>query len=413
MCGGLTIPWDLIRWTAVQYQRLLEVQLDGVSPSTERLRSTKGPFLITAIEEARKEMSETLSILVVLCRHRSGKASDERDRVYALLGLSRSRFKSLNIRPRYDLEPRIVYHEVAVAILMTERNLNILSVTCSRTASELSKRPKLPSWVPDWSQVPQVKPLLEMSPRWRTHLAAEPDHDVWEPTFSEDLRLIKIQGFHVDAIDQAVSIPMNEDELDGRQMSFFEFHLRRARRLKGRETTSRALDGILDIQHAQPYKGSGLSRAAIAQEVLCAAYREIGADEAFARQRRQHQITGRLHIMSQFVPIYLLLSVWMALSTWFASKVGHRRPVSSREPDFPASDRSAGRLAFKTRDGYIGMGPADARVGDPITLCKGSKMPLILRKRSTTFELIGDCYVLGIMRGERWDATCCEEMWIE
>jgi hypothetical protein len=68
----------------------------------------------------------------------------------------------------------------------------------------------------------------------------------------------------------------------------------------------------------------------------------------------------------------------------------------------------------RAKDGYVALVPFAAEVGDAIMLVKGSRVPLIFRRKSiTTWELIGSAYVPGLMKGERWDEGRCETVKIE
>ncbi|PMD57267.1 uncharacterized protein K444DRAFT_483861, partial [Hyaloscypha bicolor E] len=63
-----------------------------------------------------------------------------------------------------------------------------------------------------------------------------------------------------------------------------------------------------------------------------------------------------------------------------------------------------GRRFFVTKKGYFGIGPAELEEGDEIYILAGGKVPLVLRplpeSQPNTFELVGDCYVHGVMDGE-------------
>ncbi|KAF2416989.1 hypothetical protein EJ08DRAFT_600272, partial [Tothia fuscella] len=67
-----------------------------------------------------------------------------------------------------------------------------------------------------------------------------------------------------------------------------------------------------------------------------------------------------------------------------------------------------------TSDGRLGLGPARVQPDDEVWLLPGSRVPFVLRKTSCvttshltsrTYELVGECYVHGIMHGE----ACSEE----
>ena len=65
---------------------------------------------------------------------------------------------------------------------------------------------------------------------------------------------------------------------------------------------------------------------------------------------------------------------------------------------------NADRRLFATDRGYIGLGPAEMQKGDHVYILSGGNLPYLLRPvprpRPRTFELVGDCYLHGIMYGE-------------
>ena len=61
------------------------------------------------------------------------------------------------------------------------------------------------------------------------------------------------------------------------------------------------------------------------------------------------------------------------------------------------------RRLFFTQEGYIGLAPKGAKVGDEIYLLFGAEVPYVLRRKGDdlqTFEVVGECYCHGIMEGE-------------
>ena len=53
-----------------------------------------------------------------------------------------------------------------------------------------------------------------------------------------------------------------------------------------------------------------------------------------------------------------------------------------------------------TRKGFVGLVPGDAAEGDVICVFIGVKVPFVLREDEDGYQLLGDCYVHGIMEGE-------------
>lgn len=65
------------------------------------------------------------------------------------------------------------------------------------------------------------------------------------------------------------------------------------------------------------------------------------------------------------------------------------------------------RRLFMTNEGYIGIGPAHMQTGDSVNILSGCSVPVVLRELGdmSYYQLIGDCYVDGMMDGE----ACREE----
>ena len=55
---------------------------------------------------------------------------------------------------------------------------------------------------------------------------------------------------------------------------------------------------------------------------------------------------------------------------------------------------------FETVNGLIRWVPSIALPGDKIAILFGCDMPLVLRTRSGKYEVIGGCFVDGLMNGE-------------
>ncbi|UKZ65385.1 uncharacterized protein TrAtP1_006578 [Trichoderma atroviride] len=91
-----------------------------------------------------KSMQRT-DLLTLLRSFGHRKATDNRDRVYALLGLCSD---VVAIRPNYLLNEAEVYTAAVLAIIRSTRSLSIMCGDYSRKASQ-----DLPSWVPDWGTI--------------------------------------------------------------------------------------------------------------------------------------------------------------------------------------------------------------------------------------------------------------------
>jgi hypothetical protein len=64
----------------------------------------------------------------------------------------------------------------------------------------------------------------------------------------------------------------------------------------------------------------------------------------------------------------------------------------------------------RTEKKYYALIPQIATIGDAVMMVKGSSAPLVFRKKSTDWKLIGHAYVPGLMKGEQWDEGKCEKI---
>ena len=67
------------------------------------------------------------------------------------------------------------------------------------------------------------------------------------------------------------------------------------------------------------------------------------------------------------------------------------------EFSFAMTEICAGRRLFGTTKDNLGLGPSEARVGDVICFLGDTPTPFVLRPRDSYFELIGECYVCGLV----------------
>lgn len=60
-----------------------------------------------------------------------------------------------------------------------------------------------------------------------------------------------------------------------------------------------------------------------------------------------------------------------------------------------------GRRLFMTSKGYMGLGPAAAKVDDKVCMFSGGQVLYVVRgRKDPRFEFVGECYVHGLMDGE-------------
>ena len=159
-CGTKSIEWD----------SLMHLVIHTPDPNHARLRALlqkSGAAALVSQREATREAHramgfelESRSFLKLLIDFRAFKATDPRDKVYALLGLA-SMSRDLTFPPidYSDTKPvREVFCEIALAIIENTRDLGVLCLTHS--SSDFN----LPSWAPDWTTQPEAYEFFD--PTW-------------------------------------------------------------------------------------------------------------------------------------------------------------------------------------------------------------------------------------------------------
>jgi hypothetical protein len=58
------------------------------------------------------------------------------------------------------------------------------------------------------------------------------------------------------------------------------------------------------------------------------------------------------------------------------------------------------RRLFTTANGNVGLGPQAIREGDSLCILSDSRLPIMLRQSDTEWNVIGPCFVYGVMHGE-------------
>lgn len=132
--------------------------------------------------------------------------------------------------------------------------------------------------------------------------------------------------------------------------------------------------------------------------------------EAFARTIRLFQTSARLRVDR----LRALSNITLALTTLdFAARLlrGKSRPTD--EDWIYCSQAMGNRRMVTTARGYIGLVPRIAQCGDFIALFEGGSVPLVVRPVRGKWKLLGESYMHGIMRGEAFDESRSETMWIE
>ncbi|KAI1313264.1 heterokaryon incompatibility protein-domain-containing protein [Xylaria venustula] len=362
--------------------------------------------IVTGIDLERKAMHQKIptTLLQALLRHRMSLATDNRDKIFALLGLCTHE----TFQADYHLSTEEVYKRFTTSYICQHHSLDIITAPNDPITHQ---PPGKPSWVPDWSSVDVASPLA-----LRTQLFPEVEYQAtmnskWTPAFLEDGNILKVEAQFLDdvAILGVVRKPFRPNKLD--MNALFS-------QLQSDFDTSQSWYKIClpDAKKwADIYPPTGETLFDACWQVLMAGCSPAEYEQCQKTCKR----VWKLFRVFTFASRLHLLPLW-------AFKLNHRvtkmagRPLfkgqriidEALENDFQFRVRRAvsHRRMMKTRQGYLGLAPAVTQVGDRVVLIKGMRAPAILRPRNGGWELIGDCYVHGCMNGEVFQPDLCEQI---
>ncbi|KAI0871983.1 heterokaryon incompatibility protein-domain-containing protein [Hypoxylon argillaceum] len=140
--GNVSAPWEMF----VQAAEATKLQRHQLRMEAEYAKVLSlFTHRILDIEMLRTEWKghNATDLLSLLQRFSDRKATDERDKIYALLGLARQQGLVIS---DYSVSIRILYTETSISFIKNYQDVSLLSGDLKR-----KNRQNLASWVPDWS----------------------------------------------------------------------------------------------------------------------------------------------------------------------------------------------------------------------------------------------------------------------
>ncbi|KAI1356565.1 heterokaryon incompatibility protein-domain-containing protein, partial [Xylaria sp. FL0043] len=144
--GNVTAPWEMFVQAAQPAVLEYYCETCEIDPQYSKVLSLFNTR-ISDIESLRVEwhVNESTDLLSLIHRFSDRKATNELDKVYALLGLSTQKHL---VPTNYSLPISELYERTAIALIKSHGNLAALSGNRTRKDSQ-----KLTSWAPDWSAI--------------------------------------------------------------------------------------------------------------------------------------------------------------------------------------------------------------------------------------------------------------------
>ena len=447
--GDMSLPWSTFVEAAANLAS--EMTSHGFEASgINLLRDPLSTFSRTVlqIEKTRLEWlsSQLVTPLYLLRQFRSRDSSDKRDKVFALLGLVKTWERVGPLLPDYALSIEGVLWRTTVNIIGSTQSLSVLEGTlqqkesnglslrlwkdiaklnleekCSTTAAKPSSKPQpLPSWVVDWT----VAPLPSESERL-THLELfDASAGLSGSVQLHGTSMVEVEGFIVDEIG-AFGKELPSSGFARMRATVFRW-LSVAFGQKNAGATQKLLE------HGQIPKDSSLEAFS---QAVCGG---IVYDTTRRPDAGQTSHNFRRATTHDFV----------AFREWSSLELNQNRRTSVIDgtwqswTDVQANQKintinfaietcSSGRSFFISKQGYIGVAPANIQQEDVICIALGSRVPLIIRPKAQAascqnkkvrvlvrspneskapeecskehrrrYTVVGDAYVHGLMDGE-------------
>jgi hypothetical protein len=389
--GNICMDWEYVsRGVAVLSNRHM---LESLVPSGSLHDSITGLNNIDTIIEFRGDIipERVFDLALVLKTCSSFKSTDQRDKVYAVLGLTVDDSKKV-IKPRYDDKhlASIVYTNAMSFILLEAAHpLNALSQAGIGWDRSMKN---LPSWVPDWSHTDHVQNLnifYSASTQYRPCISFD----------REDRSIIHLDGLQFDQVELVKGVNRANSRLTAvENASIWEKWFVEAEALARAHARDPYHNGEpLMVAFIRTMLGNQTSYNPTEHPSVEECYRDYAAVQlmpTISDVATQLETLTTLSNADELVPLLTPESLLTQI-----------KDTSDRTSKFLhwAGAASSFRRFCVTKQKRMAIVPPHCLQGDVICVIKGARMPYILRKRDgkrQLYDLVGCCYVHGAMDGQ-------------
>ena len=317
--------------------------------------------------------------------------TNPRDRIYALLGLAVDGEDPF-LLPGYGLSPEDVFLRTATCLIVKRKSLELLyGLSLPRLHSSL------PSWVPSFHGRRVVQSFHASSQLAQFNACATRSPKI---SLQKGTNALSILGAVVDTVSATTDACFENSE---------EWKLNHQETAAGFLTWISQAENLSEM--LQPYTATREPLQEAIWRTLCADHTSNGiapAPKYFGLCFRvwRHDANWRLSNSLESSTYEVKAPAVQSLELEIAERVPESFKNQKASTDFGqvmASTSHRQRFCV-TNNGHLGKVPVNARGGDRICILFGGPVPFLLRPLSGTedmFELVGDCFVHGYMRGEK------------
>ncbi|KAG4428043.1 hypothetical protein IFR05_016471 [Cadophora sp. M221] len=377
VCGNRSVPWLLLAFIAIQMQQNGLVSLLIITEDGERNLEPRGLGALMTAWGLRyfRAIAVPLGLSALLVDCSILEASDDRDRVFALLGIADDALDS-SFEPDYITSPPGIFLKSAVRLLTRDSSANLI-LHRAGIGSDRNME-SLPSWVPDWTKHHGNTVLGSIASVASYHASEGIIHST-NATYNEDQQSITLSGCAFDGITEFAP-PYPESIHEGRSEAFPNLE----------SAFSSWLNGVQILCSSASVHPSGLPYY---PDIL---WRTLVAGISFSGNPATDDFQQHFQDLTTQIEDDL-----GAISDDRDLEVNPDRGESAAKFVAAMSMVSFRRRVFATQLGYLGLGPPLIELGDRICVFLGFDTPFVVRPRDGEgYLLVGECYVYGLMNGE-------------
>lgn len=381
-CGHKQISWSIFmavykKLASEFFTKLDMVKNDPQGGPPEVLAKLRHDLFHELRISVAQDQGADLRQLLIMSR--SAEASEPRDRIYSLLGMLDSEDRK-HFEVDYKKSTAHVFAEAMALIFSHGDGPRFLSgMWCPSKPNHLV--PNLPSWVPDFTSQTAEKAapfLCNMSfnpPFPRS--ASGAGSDAKNGTVMQDFSTLRVEALPIDVIEDVMILGNTTDEC-----------ISQLKEIQERAFLARKRD--------------------IPNENIRSSYCKYRAAEPLWRTLISNKVSGYDPAPTAFESAFETLLLTKNFSNQMTQESStlsdYRQVLSNHLPR---------RTFVTTRNGLYGLGTADVRPGDAVTIWFGANTPFITRSRQNDPSkciLVGAAYIAGIMNGEAVDELYCEDL---
>jgi hypothetical protein len=379
VCGRSEISWD-------DFFEALEICEGHLNPegckdhsSTVRNFPCAGPaYALGKTRRKFKNERKSYTLLELLELFAHTKATQERDKLFALLGLASDAGDDA-FNPDYDSSFEEIVQRYSLQFIWKGYAMDLLY------RAGKSKAYPFCSWIPYWTREEYPKTISNWATTQGRFYSGPKFPPSVKPLYS-DATVLVVNGFSIDSILRTTNIRINT-----REITSVVDNLRALIGYLKNYPTGESCDELMLKLPIGDAKGPYIQNEG-SQDLLIT-YNSLTEPE---------EESWPSDLGEELSSISLDQNV-----TNFLQQPQHTRETFLKY--FQTAEVFASRISngtfCVTKRGYAGLVPGDAEKGDEICVFDGGAVPFILRKSQLKkgvrrYTLIGECYIHGIMYGE-------------